>query len=400
MKKISLFCMLGLLLGVSCSEEKVKPPAMTDDTVAVFGDDAFGVFCLRTYDRNGDGVLTVGEIKNVVSLDFDDKDIRSLDGIEYFTGLQSLYCNQSAGGNLVRLDVSRNAELRTLCCAGNKLEELVVDGLRNLSRVDCAANNLEKLDLQNLPVLTFLLCLNNRLRNLDFSETPGLKSIDCANNGISALDVRPCGDITMIWCEGNAGMRISLDWRQAPGIFGDDDVVLEVAGDENLVFADAAVEGALAARNFDKNGDGRISRHEAVYVRELFDTDCSGFESLSDFSYLINLYWCELVCADKGACKLCSLDSFARNGLLYNLDLRNLPVATVDLSRYPALKYVRMSGCDVEELDVSGLQYLESLVCDNSPVLKTVFFRNSAQYDRMSWINLDKHILIRFKESD
>ena len=38
---------------------------------------------------------------------------------------------------------------------------------------------------------------------------------------------------------------------------------------------------ALAARNFDKNGDGRISRHEAVYVRELFDTDCSGFESLS-----------------------------------------------------------------------------------------------------------------------
>ncbi len=106
------------------------------------------------------------------------------------------------------------------------------------------------------------------------------------------------------------------------------------------------------------------------------------------------------MCADKGACKLRSLDSFARNGLLYNLDLRNLPVATVDLSRYPALKYVRMSGCDVEELDVSGLQYLESLVCDNSPVLKTVFFRNSAQYDRMSWINLDKHILIRFKESD
>ena len=98
MKKISLFCMLGLLLGVSCSKEKVKPPAMTDDTVAVFGDDAFGAFCLRTYDRNGDGVLTVGEIKNVVSLDFDDKDIRSLDGIEYFTGLQSLYCNQSAGG--------------------------------------------------------------------------------------------------------------------------------------------------------------------------------------------------------------------------------------------------------------------------------------------------------------
>lgn len=102
--------MLGLLLGVSCSKEKVKPPAMTDDTVAVFGDDAFGAFCLRTYDRNGDGVLTVGEIKNVVSLDFDDKDIRSLDGIEYFTGLQSLYCNQSAGGNLVRLDVSRNAD--------------------------------------------------------------------------------------------------------------------------------------------------------------------------------------------------------------------------------------------------------------------------------------------------
>ena len=72
---------------------------------------------------------------------------------------------------------------------------------------------------------------------------------------------------------------------------------------------------ALAARNFDKNGDGRISRHEAVYVRELFDTDCSGFESLSDLSYLIKLYWCELVCADKGACKLRSLDYFARNGL-------------------------------------------------------------------------------------
>ena len=96
MKKISLFCMLGLLLGVSCSKEKVKPPAMTDDTVAVFGDDAFGAFCLRTYDRNGDGVLTVGEIKNVVSLDFDDKDIRSLYIVTNLPGV--IWCGSMSAG--------------------------------------------------------------------------------------------------------------------------------------------------------------------------------------------------------------------------------------------------------------------------------------------------------------
>lgn len=157
--------------------------------MAVFGDAAFEAFCLRTYDRDGDGVLTVGEIKSVWLLEFDNKDIQSLEGIEYFTGLQYLSCNLAAGGNLVRLDVSRNAELRKLYCYGNKLEELVITGLRNLVYVDCTSNRLEKLDLRDLPVLEVLICRENRLRSLDFSANPCLTHIDCMDDRIPALDV-------------------------------------------------------------------------------------------------------------------------------------------------------------------------------------------------------------------
>lgn len=399
MKKIALFCLLALLLGTSCSKEKEEPFVLTDDTVAVFDDAAFEAFCLRTYDRDRDGVLTVGEIKSVWLLEFDDKDIQSLEGIEYFTGLQYLSCNLAAGGNLVRLDVSRNAELRKLYCYGNKLEELVIKGLRNLVYVDCTSNRLEKLDLRDLPALEVLICRENRLLSLDFSTNPCLTHIDCMDNRISALDVRPCKDIRKILCYGNEpGFRITLGWKQIPVIVADDDVVREVDGDGSLVFDDPAVESVLIEKHFDINGDGRISRHEAAYVRSLLHTKCDGFESLYDFSHLINLFVCELVCEDKEGCKLRSLDSFARNDILYNLGLRNLPITTVDLSRFPALNSVWMSGCDVEVLDVSGLQNLEGLNCVHSPALKTVFFKNRAQYDKILSLQLDQQVLVRFKE--
>lgn len=374
---------------------------MPDDTVVEFDDDAFASFCLQTYDRNGDGVLTVGEIKDVTSLAVDDQRMRSLGGIEYFTGLQGLYCNPMNGGNLERLDVSRNPELRYLDCKSNKLEYLNISGLKMLSRVDCGSNRLCALDLQGLPQLEILLCGDNRLEKMDLSGAPALTSLDCSDNKIADLDLNPCEGMQIVWCTGNEpGLRVTLDWRQTPVVVGDDDADIRVEGDEDLAFAEPAVEAALAELSFDKNRDGRISRHEARYVRELFGFNCDRVGTLADFSYFVNLYWCELVSADKGQCKLRSLDTFARNERLQNLDLMHLPVASVDLSKFPALKSLRMSACDVEELDVSGLQHLEGLECSNSPALKMILFKNNSQMLNLSHLGVDQHTLLRYKGSD
>ena len=84
-------------------------------------------------------------------------ELTSLDGIEYFTNLEILYCYYN---DLTTLDVS---------------------ALTNLKQLHCWSNNLTSLNLTNNTALTVLYCNRNQLSELDITENTNLEDLRCGN---------------------------------------------------------------------------------------------------------------------------------------------------------------------------------------------------------------------------
>lgn len=95
------------------------------------------------YDFVIDGVVETAAIDTLTELYINDYDISNLTGIEDFTALQSLYCQNN---NIANLDLSNNS---------------------NLFEVICANNNLEAIDLRNgnNTNLWYFMSMNNPLLN-------------------------------------------------------------------------------------------------------------------------------------------------------------------------------------------------------------------------------------------
>lgn len=124
-----------------------------------------------TFDKNADGdvdastVANKEKIEDIVDLNLTAKGLASLEGIEYFTNLNILLCDQNA---LTTLDVTKNIKLTIL---------------------DCSANKLTSLDVTNNVALKGLGCKNNRLTTLDVTKNTELIELYCNGNRLSTVDI-------------------------------------------------------------------------------------------------------------------------------------------------------------------------------------------------------------------
>ena len=78
-----------------------------------FPDINFRTFISNKLDKFGNGYLTKNFIDKITVLECTGKEIKSLQGIEYFTNLTDLNCNVN---KLKELDVSNNPVLREIHC--------------------------------------------------------------------------------------------------------------------------------------------------------------------------------------------------------------------------------------------------------------------------------------------
>lgn len=129
-----------------------------------------------------DGTVTLdadnlAKVEAVERLYLEKMNLTDLSGIEYFTNLKTLSCNNN---NLQVLDVSKLKSLRTLRCSSCGLTSLNVEGLSNLWELTCTSNNLTSLELSGLNVGT-LQCAVNLLETLDISEQTNLKTLKCGS---------------------------------------------------------------------------------------------------------------------------------------------------------------------------------------------------------------------------
>ena len=125
------------------------------------------------YDSILDGEVNTQNISNIDTLNLMYKNISDLTGIEDFTNLQVLHCDQN---NLTTLDVSSNTNLFKLTCCYNQLNNLLLNN--NIRSLECYYNNLISLDLSSCN-LEVLKCSFNYLTEIDVSQNPYLLLLGC-----------------------------------------------------------------------------------------------------------------------------------------------------------------------------------------------------------------------------
>jgi len=230
-------------------------------------------------DTNSDNILSESEAQSVTSFNLMNKNISSLQGIEYFTNIESLFCSRNplseldvsslsklkslacanAGitsldvssnvglkyltcdnNNLAALDVSYNVELIDLYCNDNNIEELDLSNNTKLLGLTCSDNNLTKLDVSNKPALEELRCENNKITSLIVENNSNLHTLNCANNEIDELDVSKNPLLKYIYCGGNK--LIEIDLSQNPNL-----LTFSGANQNPVVYASHEEDGTYAS---------------------------------------------------------------------------------------------------------------------------------------------------------
>ena len=195
-KALGFLSLLAVLLVLTAT-------ALAEDIpidAAHFPDANFLAYVTENADRDGNGVLSEDERKAVVYVNVSQMNIASLQGIEYFRALQTLYC---ASNQLTSLDVSANRALQTLYCSANQLTSLNVSGCSALRMLDCSSNQLTSLDVSVKPALQTLWCGGNQLTSLDVSGCSALQKLYCPSNELSSLDVSGCSALQTLHCYSN-----------------------------------------------------------------------------------------------------------------------------------------------------------------------------------------------------
>lgn len=142
---------------------------LADDGVPIdedhFPDPVFRELIEDVYDYDENGYISDYEISITMNIKCESMGIESVEGIEYYTDLQGLWCRDN---DIEELDLSGNPDLRGLWCSENPISEL---------------------DFSNNPELTWVYCFECDLTSLDFSDTPHMAYIECNTNPLTELNI-------------------------------------------------------------------------------------------------------------------------------------------------------------------------------------------------------------------
>ena len=143
-----------------------------------------------TANPDGTAFLTDGiklQMSQVSMLKVSGCSLTSLAGIEYFTGLEYLYCYDNS---LKSLDVSKLTSLTELLCNDNELETLSLPTTSKLTTLQCHNNALTALDVSKLTGLTSLTCYNNQMEALDITQNTVLEDLYCGQQKKGETDLK------------------------------------------------------------------------------------------------------------------------------------------------------------------------------------------------------------------
>ena len=274
----------ALCLGLTCSNlgmlnihaEDVKPVVETtknvsenEEKVAIskenFPDDAFRELLqlvLNSYMDDEDRVPK--EILELVTqIPFSERNIKSVEGIQYFTNLTAL---DLSNNDISSIDLSKNTELTDLKLSGNQLTDLDISHNTNLKRLDAYDNRLSELDLSNnlnlqkvdvgnrdtatdgVKIKTLKLSnenynslerfdlKNNDLDKIDLTLFPNLIGLDLGNNNLKYIDASSNQKLSTAYIWENP--LISFDYPKNCELFYDEKTTKET----NVILKEGTID--------------------------------------------------------------------------------------------------------------------------------------------------------------
>ncbi|NDP26061.1 MAG: T9SS type B sorting domain-containing protein [Flavobacterium sp.] len=138
-----------------------------------------------------DGKVLIANVDKVSKLDVTYHNITDLTGIEDFTSLKILYCNDN---QLTKLNLSKNIFLEHLNCYFNSLNDLNLSNNKDLTYANCTNNKLLTLNVKNGNNATKSLSINS-------SSNPNLTCIQVDNKSYSDTNWYSYKDATATYSE-------------------------------------------------------------------------------------------------------------------------------------------------------------------------------------------------------
>ncbi len=320
-------------------------------TADFFPDEAFRTYLAEKVDKDGDNVLSSWERSGVSQMSCTSRDIASLEGVQYFTGLTVLVCYDN---QLTELNVSSCPRLVMLNCGGNRLTELDVSGNPQLESLDCSSNPLTRLTLGSQENLTELYCCADRLTGLDLSGCPQLKELAVADTPLTSLNVSVCPNLTVLECQ--RAQLTALDVRANKSL------QRLVCYNNQLTELDVSQNPELNNLQCDSN---QLTRLDVGANPNLSYLTCHN-NQLTALDVSQNLKLNYLGCTDN---QLTEVDVSLQPGLGQLLVSGN-PITKLDLSRNPELYLLWCENTPLTSLDLSANPKMRNLHFSGSPLLR------------------------------
>ena len=357
MKKRS-FLLLGLFVLTmclaACSDDDY--PSNVADAIP---DGEFRVLCLHIADTDRDGVISREEALAVTKINcMPDasylKTMSSLDGLRYFTNLETLDCSNQ---NITSLDVSGNPRLRRLLCYSNPLVSLDAGRCSELETLLCGSCELEYLQMPRTAALKELNCGSNRLTSLDVSGYSELWHLVCGDNLFTELNVDACLDLVTLSCTCNITSDLS----------------------HHVKLFELHCEG-LTCDRLDLSGHKRLNKLSIAHgrIKEIVFGDPAPLTSLTlndvDCTSL-DLSGCHrlncLTLTDMQLSELTLPEAVLSSVALSQLPLERLEVKFPPYERDTDIPRMTVSDCDrLKHIDVS--EQVMTFKCRNCPNLTTL----------------------------
>ena len=302
-----------------------------------FPDATFRNF-VATYDTDKDKNLSKAELNKVFEIDVAGKGITNLTGIEHFTNLTRLYCNDNS---LSSLNISNNQYLEILNCSNNELTALDVSSNKYLYSLGCFGNHISGTAMDKL-----ISSLSLSLSEIgQWGRLVVCSDESAHDNTITTAQIKTIMD---------------KDWEVWQQEEGGSQVTAMLVQIDELNFPDANFRAIVAGWKIDTDGDTYLSIAERKAVTTLMLSN-KNISRLSGIGYFRDLVF--LICKMNN---LNSLDITANKKLTY-LDCSGNSLTSLDVSKNTALTQLNCSGNSLTSLDVSKNTALTELYCyDNS----------------------------------
>ena len=262
-------------------------------------------------------------LQQAYSLNINGKNITDVTGIEYFTELTSLICDNN---QINALDLSRNTHLRSISASNNPLTAIDVSNDTILNNVTLNTDKLTELDLTHNSALTVLWCTGNQLLNLNFSNNVMLQEIYCGNNQITDLNVKNSPILSKLWCQNNNLSK------------------LDVTNNPNLIELWC--------------NDNQITALSVISNNMLTLLSCAN-NKITELDLTKNIQLTSLFCHIN---QLNQLD-VTKNAALQSINCSDNQITNLDVSNNPALTTLLCYNNRLTELDISKNPLLDTLNC-------------------------------------